>query len=317
MTQCCLTQLIGGAGVGEDEDLEDTNRQHAHEPEENSSGFYTSLNDLNNTQRDMTLNCDENAKKNKLRFNLIVANARSLVKKMESLIFTFEEYETSVALLSETWFRTGRRYNNEMMDMELGQDIKFIAKNRAGRGGGVAIAFNKNVIDLKEYKLPGNIFEMVCGVGNSTAGNRKMAFISLYIPPRQRAGTTAKLRGVLSDGINKLKSSFDNPIIFVGGDTNNRKLEGLLSEFHDIVTVNAPPTRGSAKLDEISTNVIEYIDSTTSIPPLETEGGIRSDHMMLLIGVEIPSVHRFTKNTFEYRPITENGKKKFLEMVST
>ena len=66
--------------------------------------------------------------------------------------------------------------------MEMGEDIKFITKNRgAGRGGGVAVAFNKNKMDLKEFKFPGNKFELVCAVGNSTESNRKLAFISIYI----------------------------------------------------------------------------------------------------------------------------------------
>ena len=113
-----------------------------------------------------------------------------------------------------------------------------------------------------------------------------------------------------------MKTKYDNPIIFVGGDTNNRKLQTLLEDFTDIVTVNAPPTRGDAKLDELVTNAISYIERTTLVAPLETPEGVPSDHSMLLITALVPALHHFTKNKFEYCPITDQGRKEFISRLA-
>ena len=40
--------------------------------------------------------------------NIINANARSLNNKVDSLIESFEEYDITFALLSETWFKNGK-----------------------------------------------------------------------------------------------------------------------------------------------------------------------------------------------------------------
>ena len=73
----------------------------------------------------------------------------------------------------------------ELLELEQGENFALFARNRRTRGGGVAVAYDINKAKLKEFKLPGNKYEMVCTVGNlSAGGNRKIAAISLYIPHR-------------------------------------------------------------------------------------------------------------------------------------
>ena len=48
----------------------------------------------------------------------------------------------------------------------MGENIAIIAKNRPSRGGGVAVAFDSNKIKMKEFKIPGNTYEMVCAIGS-------------------------------------------------------------------------------------------------------------------------------------------------------
>ena len=113
--------------------------------------------------------------------NIINANARSLNNKMQSLIEVFEEYNISIAVLTETWFRTGRSLDREAEELESGQEIALITRNRSTRGGGVAVAYNKRLVRMNEFKLPGNKFEMICAVGNTPDTNRKIAvFFDLY-----------------------------------------------------------------------------------------------------------------------------------------
>ena len=69
--------------------------------------------------------------------------------------------------------------------MECAEEVGFITRNRAGRGGGVAIAFKKTKMNMKEFKLPNNKYEAVCALGNTTKSSRKIALISVYIPPTE------------------------------------------------------------------------------------------------------------------------------------
>ena len=185
--------------------------------------------------------------------NIINANARSLNKKLGSLIESFDEYDLSVALLTETWFSSGRDLERERLDLEYGENVALITKNRPGRGGGVAVAYDTAKMVMKEFKFPGNKYELVCAVGNSTAGNRKVAAIAVYIPPNQKKNETKKLPDCISDGISKLKSTYDNLMIVIGGDTNNRRLQHILADFPDMQLLDNPPTRSSAVLDETAT----------------------------------------------------------------
>ena len=77
-----------------------------------------------------------------MKLNIMNANARSLNNKIGSLIESFEEFQLTIALLTETWFRDGFDLQRELLDLELGEDVTLLVRNRAGRGGGVAIGFN-------------------------------------------------------------------------------------------------------------------------------------------------------------------------------
>ena len=94
-------------------------------------------------------------------FKTLIANARSMNNKIGSLIEAFEEFQLSVALISETWFKNGSGLDREMNDLLLSDGIGMITRNRGGRGGGVAIAFRSSEISLKEFKIPENKYEMV------------------------------------------------------------------------------------------------------------------------------------------------------------
>ena len=126
--------------------------------------------------------------------------------------------------------------------MELAEEVGVIERNRRGkRGGGVAVSYNKLTASLKEYKFPGNKFEMLCAVGNSIHSNRKVALVAVYIPPNQKHDITVKLGECLVDGINKFKCDYDDPIIIVGGDTNNRSLEHLLADIACLLYTSPSP----------------------------------------------------------------------------
>ena len=59
-----------------------------------------------------------------------------------------------------------RRFEDELVDLEMGTNLGMIHKARpVGRGGGTAVVFSKRKVDLKEVKLKENYYEIVACVG--------------------------------------------------------------------------------------------------------------------------------------------------------
>ena len=230
--------------------------------------------------------------------------------------YMFDEFDLSFAVITETWFKSGKQLTEELAELKDSEDIGIIARNRMTRGGGVAVAYRTTKANVKEFKLPSNTFEMVCVVDNTTATNRKVAIIALYVPPRQRVATTLKMRDCLVDRINKLKIAYDDPMIFVAGDTNNRTMMDLMSDFSDISTVTTLPTRGTALLDEVACNFTQYVTNTLVKHPLQAEDGTNSDHSAVLVKTKIPTMHHFTKRKFRHQPITTEGRERFVREVT-
>ena len=120
------------------------------------------------TERASLLNNEKN-RKNKFTFAL--TNARSLGPKIKSLIDYFEELEIAIALITETWLVGGRELEQNVADLELGENLSIINKNRCDRrGGGVAIVYDRAKCKLGEYKIQGNGWEIIAAIGTLTGG---------------------------------------------------------------------------------------------------------------------------------------------------
>ena len=70
------------------------------------------------------------AERKTIELNIVNANARSLNNKIESMVEVFEEFDVSVAVISETWFEDGKRLEREINDLENGEDLSIVARNR-------------------------------------------------------------------------------------------------------------------------------------------------------------------------------------------
>ena len=105
------------------------------------------------------------------------------------------ELDLHCALLCETWFKTNAYVQNELAEIDCAEDISIICKNRSGkRGGGVAIAFNKNKMVLNKFPLNNATkFEILCAAGCSTDDTRKFAIFVAYFPPSLKASQAKQL----------------------------------------------------------------------------------------------------------------------------
>ena len=89
-------------------------------------------------------------------FTAILINARSLKDKLESLKSTLCELGADVCMLTETWFKENSQINNLLDDFTNKSGYTFLRRDRTGlkRGGGVAICYDSNRIQLSRAKDP-------------------------------------------------------------------------------------------------------------------------------------------------------------------
>ena len=187
-TSLSETELFDGAQVTEAELLEEINENST---ESASGSSFLSSNRSNDP--DKSSSCDDDKKYTSLVFSL--SNARSLAKKIDSMIDMFREKGLSFAMITETWFKNDRYTNQELEDITSAEKIEFICKNRTSnkRGGGVAVAFDNTKASFKKLQIQGNKFELVGVVGKINNVSRKCVVFSLYIPPAQCAEKTQNL----------------------------------------------------------------------------------------------------------------------------
>ena len=86
--------------------------------------------------------------------NICLINCRSLKPKLNSLVESFKMNKLSFVLLNETWFyKSDPQTKNLLQEINREHGIQFIRKDRDSRGGGVAVAFDSNLMTMKKLNL--------------------------------------------------------------------------------------------------------------------------------------------------------------------
>ena len=229
-----------------------------------------------------------------------LSNARSLAPKMTALIDYMYELQCDFSMITETWFRGGKKLDAELSDIEQASGICVITKNRkwggkkAVLGGGVAIAFNKERCNLKRRAIKSK-HEILCVVGKIAKVTRRIAIITVYVPPRTKVLEFEDICRDLGDLVVELKASIKNPAIIVAGDFNRRDPTTTLGALDEFVELKSGPTRGGARLDAIFTNVSSLVAGGEArvFPPLESEDGRPSDHGCVFAAIDFPKARDF------------------------
>ena len=189
-----------------------------------------------------------------------------------------------------------------------------LVRNRSGRGGGVALAFDDSKASFKAERLPSNNHEILCCVGTIGKSQRKLVVITVYVPPRTTVDQFSNLGNFIADTIENLEHKYKHPSFVITGDFNKRDLSPFIADFPDIIPVSNAPTRGTACLDITFTNISNCLANT--LPPLESNAGLsESDHCVLHCYYPADDRAHFLKNTFQFRPFTSVGKEKFKALL--
>ena len=274
-------------------------------------------NDTNDYQTKKPVN--KNPKPRRLVLNFILSNARSLAPKIVSLLDYFSDLDLHFSIITESWLKPGWGLENDIVDLNFGQDIDLLHKSRQSRrgrtaGGGVAILFNKKKIRLVERPLKMGKAEVICASGKVPGIARKIVIFGIYLPPRTRAPQVQNLMESLRDEISKIKTEMDDPIIVLAGDYNKKPFRTSIVDFPDINVLETGHTRGNEILDYVMTNIPDC--STKVRPPLESPSGrLKSDHMTVSVSALVGTEHRFTTRSVKSRPKTKKGDLNFAEWL--
>ena len=222
-----------------------------------------------------------------------------MLPKIESLVSSLDEMEADVACITETWMTT--RSDSTCRDVSGRTDYSFIERNRAGRrGGGVCIMYNRKFIDMTRCKLPDSRFEVVAAIGRRKAQRRKVLIIAAYLPPNLTAGEDKEFLDQLCDTILVLKNKYNDPYIMLGGDFNKRNLKAATRDYPEITPVITPPTRGTAILDIIATNMTSSVIEAGVTEPVHTQEGTKSDHKTVYATFRMPRVPNYELHKYSY-----------------
>ena len=251
--------------------------------------------------------------------DFILTNVRSLTPKIDSLISSFTELDLHFAVITESWLKDNKKLRDAVTDLSEGNDINMITYNRKTKrgnrtaGGGIAIAFNKNMISLKELKIRRGKLEILCAVGKLPNISRKIMILGIYIRP----GLNAEALECLSEAIANVKTQFRDPYIVVTGDVNRTLLDEGIQDYPDLPLLNIGPTHRTAALDVVATNLDQDGMELSTLPPLSTKAGLESDHDIIRVSAKIRNSDRFSKNVFYTRKRTKKADKAMCEWIRT
>ena len=254
---------------------------------------------------------------NKNNLNFACANARSVVEKIGSVITAFEESLLHFMLLTETWLSKKHCPPRVLADLTVGANLNFIRKDRGRRGGGVAICYDPTKIRLNIFKAANHEEkgEVVTAVGNSPLTKRKIALMSIYLPPSLKVREVEEILDSIVITIDQIKTKFPDPIIILGGDFNRKSMQTVLTAVPELRAVCAGATRNGYALDEIYCNIDRCIAEKEILRPLCKENGTVSDHSIIAVSAKLPRASRNIVNKFKFRPLTKKGTEKFKALM--
>lgn len=119
---------------------------------------------------------------------VLLTNARSLAPKFRSLLSNMEERDIDFSVITESWLTDGQGLDNDVQDLELGSNVGLIYKNRKAKRaknrktacGGVVIVFDKSRAQLRERKVQGNNFELVCAEGRVNGIENRVVVFGVF-----------------------------------------------------------------------------------------------------------------------------------------
>ena len=250
----------------------------------------------------------------------LMMNARSVYNKSDNLREMLSSIGPSVTLISETW----ERENNKLDNVLNSTRFKYISSYRKKKspGGGCAIVYNErqfNVVN-PDVDVPENveaawaIFSPVTSDVNKLKVKRILVG-TIYVSPKSKYKT--ETADHIIETIHLLRARYDNDINFlIGGDFNRMPVTDILECYGALKQVVSVPTRKSATLEILLSDLASMYHPVTTLPPLQVDtgkDGKDSDHNVVVFAPRSNVEYRVSrkKKIVTTRPVPQSQILKF------
>ena len=219
----------------------------------------------------------------------LMLNARSVFNKSDNLSELLSVISPSVTLISETWERDSLRLDS-ILNRRMFKYISSFRKNKSP-GGGAAIVYNESqfTVITPDITIPENI-EAAWAVftpHNNIKSNTKIkriAIASIYVSPRSKHKN--ETIDHIIETIHIMRAKYDNDVQFIiGGDVNRLDTTEILECYGALRQVVSVPTRNTATLSILITDLYSMYHPPTTLPPLQVDPGKTgkdSDHTIVV-----------------------------------
>ena len=256
----------------------------------------------------------------------LMMNARSVYNKSDNLKEMLNRISPSFVLISETWERERQKLET-VLNSRMFKTFSYYRKNKSP-GGGCAIVCNttENQFDFRDADIdvPENV-EAVWAICTPVSADQQMkvkriAIGSIYVSPRSKH--KSDIIDHIIDSIHLLRAKYNNEINFcIGGDFNHLDVNEILECYGGLRQIISVPTRKSATLEIMLTDMHTLYHPPTTIPPLQVDTGKKGKDSDYEVVIFAPisniqyKVHR-KKKTIRSRPIPDSQVLKFENEVA-
>ena len=255
-------------------------------------------------------------------------NARSLYSKVDNFKNLLYQIGPEITIISETWERQ-RQSIEDLLSSDQFKVISYKRRqiNNRQPGGGCAIIYNSRRHNVSKIDInPPDGVEACWALFspvNVTPHHKvkKIIVASIYVSPRSKF--KAETVEHIIQSIHYLRSVHDNDSSFIiGGDLNKLNIEPILDSYGALKQLISVPTRKSATLENIITDLCNLYHPPTTLPPLQVDNGKKgadSDYQVIVFAPK--SNLNFTKprckKTITVRPLPESGIYDFGKEITT
>ncbi|CAH1266625.1 Hypp3446 [Branchiostoma lanceolatum] len=235
--------------------------------------------------------------------SILLANARSLVNKLDELSVTLSLDNTDIAAVTETWFGTDLPAEATAID-----GYNLLRKDCLNkRGGGVAL-YVKDCIKTKpvDTDVPDSIECLWAQLQpHWTPRDVSVLYLGLlYHPPwANEKNLQHETTQYLIRTLDELRKKHPHAGFILCGDFNNLPLQPLRTSHPELRQVVTKSTRADATLDLIITNVHSHYHVPDTTAPLGT-----SDHNCVIWKSKVADHPRCQSSKIKRRLVTQDKK---------
>ena len=254
----------------------------------------------------------------------LLINARSVYNKEKNLCEMLREIGPDFSIITETFEREKKQLSDVIKSREF-QYFSYFRKNRSP-GGGCAIVYNQNRFSVTSLEMTVKQEIETCWAlvvpkseGINTKRVKRIAVGAYYISPRSKF--KQEVIEHIIDTIHLLRARYNNDVNFIiAGDFNRVDTSDVLDSYGALQSIVSVPTRKSATLEVILTDLHTMYHPPTTLPPLQVDEdrqGKDGDHNIVVFAPRSNEQYRVDRNkrTIITRPLPESNIIKFEQSI--